>query len=286
MTMHPEIESLVRNSSRVPTLPTVYFRIRDAIDNPRASFENIAEITSSDQGLTARLLRLANSAFYGYPSSISSISEALTVIGLQQFRDLALSTCIIDLFRGIPSDLIEMRSFWQHCVATGLCARLLAQERRESNSERFFLGGLLHDIGRLILYQARPEESLEILREAKANHRLQFLVERERLGFDHADLGGALLEQWHLPKSLIEVVRRHHDPLQTATNPGETSIVHVADFLAHSLQLGTTGEQFVPPLCAEAWESCGASRPTLPFLVEQVERQYHDVTHIFIGGNN
>src|SRR5690606_2808244 len=123
----------------------------------------IARVVANDQALSASLLRLANSAFYGYPSAVCSVPEALSVIGLQQFKTMALSTCIVDVFRGIPPELANMEAFWSKSLACGLCARIVALALREPNSERFFLGGLMCKIGRLIIFAEEPEKALRIL---------------------------------------------------------------------------------------------------------------------------
>jgi HD-like signal output (HDOD) protein len=226
--------------------------------------------------LTARLLKIVNSAFYSFPSKIETISRAVTVVGTQQLRDLALATSVMKLFKGVPPDLISMEPFWRHSIACGVAARVLATHKREANIERFFVAGILHDIGRLVLCMKEPDWMRSALGRCHASGELLYKVEDEELGFDHASLGRILLENWKLPASLVETVAYHHNPEAAARFPVEAADVHVADIIAHALQLGSSGERFVPPLSPLAWERAGMSMGQLPGAIEQVDRQYRE----------
>ncbi len=280
--MNPKLEKLVFESDSMPTLPTIYRKIEEAVEDPDTSFEDIARITINDQGLSARLLRLANSAFYGYPSTVSNISDALTVIGLQQFKNMALSTCIMGVFKGMPAGLVSMEQFWRKSIACGLCARIMALELREANSERFFLGGLLHRVGRLILFKSRPEASIEIMEIGKTRDIHLHHIETEVLGFNHADVGGALLEYWKLPASLSELVTHYHKPTHTRISIQDVSLIHLSDFITEALGMGYTGERYVPQFSEAAWGHSGMDETNLPVIVDELKRQYEDVCNIFL----
>ena len=155
---------IIKGNEDLPSLPAIFNEVNEAVDDPRSSMGDIAEIISSDISLSARILRLVNSAFFGFPSRIDTISHAVTIIGTQQLRDLVLATAVIDLFRGIPSELVDMRSFWQHSISCGIASRILSSYHREANIEHFFVAGLLHDLGRLILYIKIPDQTKEIPR--------------------------------------------------------------------------------------------------------------------------
>jgi HD-like signal output (HDOD) protein len=271
------LDDLIRGDVKISSPPMVFSRISKVIDDPYGSLIDIGNILREDQGLTARLLKLANSAFYSFPSNIESTDQAVSIIGTQQIRDLALATSVIELFKGIPKDLINMKNFWCHGVACGVIARILATYRQETNVERFFAAGIMHDIGRLIFYTKIPERSREALLCSKRSGDLLYKVERELIGFNHAAVGGALFKEWKLPVSIIEMVESHHSPLQAKSFPIETAIVHVADIIAHAFQLGSSGELFVPPLHSRAWESIGLRSSILPNLSVQVNRQFHAV---------
>lgn len=280
--MSPSLERLIFRSDRMPTLPFVYNKIKEAVENPESSFDDIARVVANDQGLSASLLRLANSAFYGYPSAVYSIPDALTVIGLQQFKNMALSACIMDVFKGIPPKLANMESFWSKSLACGLCARIMALNLREPNSERFFLGGLMCKIGRLIIFKEEPEKALQIIELSRQRDEPMHVVEQEILGFDHAEIGGALLDHWNLPPSISELVRYYHKPVLAKVSVQDVSLVHLANFITEALGMGNAGDDFVPEFSDAAWGHSGLDESRLYYIVEELQRQYAEVRSVFI----
>lgn len=274
---------LFRRRILVPSLPRICTRLNEALEDPRTSTVEIAELLSSDPALTARLLRLVNSAVYGFPTRIETPSQAVMIIGTAHLCDLALTTSITRIFRDIPGDLVSMESFWRHSIACGLAARTLAGHRREPNVERFFVAGVLHDIGRLVLYQHAPDLARAALARARERDELLHVAERETIGFDHAVIGATMLRTWGLPASLEEAVAAHHDPRRSRRYPLESAVVHVADVVVHALQFGGSGERFVPPLDPAAWELLELPPAAIVGVVEEVETQYDDVTRTIVA---
>lgn len=270
------VEKLIRETPTVSSLPGVYTRLNDAVNDPRTSSHDVADVITEDTGLAARLLKLANSAFFGFPSRIDTISRAVTLVGTRQLRDLALATSIIDQFDGLSTGAVTMESFWQHSVACGVTARILALHRREPNVERYFVTGLMHDIGRLLMFSTLPELAAEALDEAERHGELLYRTERRVLGFDHAEVGGALLKQWKLPVHTVSAVAYHHKPANDSGLRTDTAIVHVADLIANALRIGSSGERYVPPLDDGAWTRLGLPENILDVLLPEIERQYQD----------
>jgi len=267
--MSIQLASLISDNLKIFSLPSIFLRLNNAVNDLRSSVTDIGNIISEDQGLTARILKLANSPLYGFPSKIETISKAVLIIGTKQIRDLTLATSIIRVFEGIPENLITMETFWRHSIACGVIARIIAGYRREPNVETFFTAGILHDIGRLIMYAKMPAECRDILSQIAKQPQLLFKVERESLGFNHTDVGGLLLKQWKLPQDLMEAVANHHNPDKALQYPVEAAAVHVADILAHALQLGNSGEKYIPCLSEEAWAKLSFQTSMLPFLFKQ-----------------
>lgn len=274
-----ELDDLLKGYVEVSSLPMIYYKINDAINHPRTSMADIAKIIRDDPGLTVRLLRLVNSAFYGFPSRIETITQALVIIGTNQLRDLALATSITHLFEGIPEDLISMDSFWRHSIACGVGAKTLATYRNETNVERFLIAGMLHDIGRLILYKREGELAQELLLQSRSEQDLLFRIEQERLGFDHAVLGSRLLQLWNLPVSLVEAVAFHHTPQKALPYPIEATLVHLADILVNALKWGSSGESYVPPIDEKAWERAGLSISILSSLIDSMDQQMDEIVY-------
>ncbi|MBM4351777.1 MAG: HDOD domain-containing protein [Deltaproteobacteria bacterium] len=282
MALHPH--DLLKGYVEVSSLPMVYYKIDEAINRPNGSMADIGRIVSEDPGLTVRLLRMVNSAFYSFPSKIETITQALIVIGTKQLRDFVLATSIVNLFQGIPKDLVSMESFWHHSIACGLAAKTIAKYRRETNIEQFLIAGMVHDIGRLIMYKKIGDQSRSALIRCKTSGIPLFLAEQEVIGFDHAQMGRILLQTWNLPSSLEEAVAFHHHPLGASRYPVETAVVHIADIMVNGFRWGTSGERTVPPLKAEAWERIGLPVSVLPSILNDLRGQVNDVTHSILNG--
>lgn len=278
------LDRLVEETSTIYTLPLFYERLNETINHPRSSIDDISRIITEDQGLTARLLRLANSPMFGCYARVDSITKAVTIIGTQQLRDLALAASVMGVFKDIPEDLLNMTSFWRHCIACGIIARGLAVYRRESNVERLFVAGMLHDVGQVVLAAARPEVIRKLL-EAQRDTGLFYLdLERERLGFDHAELGGALLKNWKIPPSIGEPVACHHNPGSAEQFHIETALIHLADIICQAMELGQGAEWGVPPLDDRAWERLGLPAHVLGTVLKQSEAQISETFAILSGG--
>jgi putative nucleotidyltransferase with HDIG domain len=278
------LDRLVEETSTVYSLPLFYDRLNETINHPRSSIDDISKIITEDQGLTARLLRLANSPMFGCYARVDSITKAVTIIGTQQLRDLALAASVMGVFKGIPEDLLNMASFWQHCIACGIIARSLAVYRRETNVERLFVAGMLHDVGQVVLAAARPEVMHEFLETQRDSGRLYVDLERERLGFDHAELGGALLKKWKIPASIGDPVACHHNPGSAEQFRIEAALIHLADIVCQAMELGQGAEWGVSLLDEPAWDRLGLSPHMLGAVLKQSESQIAETFAILSGG--
>ena len=275
-------EAILANCKGIASLPVVYQRLDEAINDPYSDLSRIADILLEDSSLSARLLRLANSAMFSFPSKVETVTRAITIIGTKQLRDLVLATSVIELFKGVPKERVDMGAFWRHSIATGITARVIAAYRREPNVERFYVLGLLHDIGSLVMYLQIPQIADEAFIVVEEENIPIFMAERKLLGYDHADIAKVLLHQWKLPESLQEGVGYHHVPRQAVRYPEDAATVHVADFIANALKMGGSGEPFVPPFVEAAWEQLDLTPEQLPLIVEQLEAQYSAAVDIFL----
>ena len=260
------------------SLPFIYIKINNAINDRHSSIKDISDIISGDPSLTTRLLRLVNSAFYGFPSKIDTVSRALMAVGTNQIRDLAMATSVLRLFKGIPAGLVSMDSLWRHSVACGVAAKMLATVGlRGANVERFFTAGIIHDIGRLAMYKMMPDAAQEMIFRCRVSNEPLCLVEKEVIGFDHADLGRALAQLWNLPASLEEMIACHHFPLEARQYIVESCIIHIADYVVHSMQLGESGEQYIPPLDNKVCKLTGIPEDALSAISEPLKAEFEDV---------
>lgn len=263
-------EDIVRSFRGTVSPPVMYLRLNDAINHPDSSLAMIGRIIGEDSALSARLLRLVNSPFYGFPQRIETISDAVFLVGSHQVRDLALVTTMMNSFKDIPKELIDTQEFWLHSLACGVAAKILGEEMGSSDLERLFLLGVMHDIGRLVMYHVLPQKAVKMLQRTKAEGVTMLQAEKEALGFSHADIGKILTDEWRLPGSVQEVVLYHHLPGWAKVFPTETAIIHVADVLSHVTRLGSSGEPYVPMLRKESWDLIGIPRSSIVPLVERI----------------
>jgi putative nucleotidyltransferase with HDIG domain len=279
--MNTSGERLLERLDELPSLPAIYYQAREALQRPEGSLESMARVLETDLSLTARLLRVANSALYGLVSKVDSLPRALTVIGTEEAHRIVLATSVVSVFRNLPLGAVSMRSFWEHSIATGVASRTIARCLGQSDAERFYLAGLLHDIGRLPLYLLEPEMMAQAL-QAHREHRADLhTLEARMIGTTHTAVGALLLSKWQIPSVFCEVASRHHD--LTEDDYGlETSIVHIADIIANSLRIGSSGTRAVPVLSDTHWRRSGLEISDLRPIVELTLSTTQDVVSAFL----
>ena len=264
------------------SLPRIVSEIDRVITDPRSSAIDVAHVISKDPNLTTKLLKIVNSAFYNFSSRIDTISRAVAIVGTEELGSLALGTLVLEIFKDIPADLVDMKSFWAHSVACGAASRIIASYKNIANTERLFVAGLLHDIGRVVLYTRFPQEGREMLLHGRRNHSLLHTTELELLGFDHTQIGAMLMQKWKLPVILEQTAGYHHQPM-LSQYPLEVGIVHIADILVNALMIGTSGERSVPPVIPEVWTALRFSTEIFTKIVALVDLQVAEVIHNFFG---
>jgi HD-like signal output (HDOD) protein len=272
-------QKLKKKKIILPELPSVVFELNEVISNPMSSTEQIARVVNTSPSLTAFLLKIVNSSFYGLPSRIDTVSHAVTLLGTREISSLALGICILSVFKKIPKKILDMYSFVKHSLACGILSRILAARKNLPYTEQMFVSGLLHDLGRLILYIYFPNESHAVLSRARAQSKLLFEEENVYLGRNHAQVGKLLMEQWKLPLILENNIFYHHKP-SAAQQPLPATIVHLADMMVNGLGIGSSGEKFVPPLDYRAWENLELLPSSFESIVGQAIHQFDSLESI------
>jgi HD-like signal output (HDOD) protein len=238
-TISPEfLEKKVKSIAKLSTLPFVATSVMELVENPRTSAAQLGELISTDQVLAARILKLANSAYYGFPRKISTLNLAIVVLGFNALRDLVLSISLIDRFLVKEEELIDLKQFWRHVLVVGRCSKLLARIVKYPVLGEVFVAGLLHDIGYLVLLQEFPEEFRNSYDFALNNNIAFEKAEILELGVSHTDLGAWLGEGWNLPHKLVQVIKYHHDPIQCPDDNILVKFIHLSDLIAYSIGEG------------------------------------------------
>ncbi|MDH5443903.1 MAG: HDOD domain-containing protein, partial [Gammaproteobacteria bacterium] len=247
-------QELVSGVVRLVSLPEVCIRVNEMMDDPGVNATEIGKVISQDTSLTARLLKIVNSAFYGFQARIETVSRAVTVIGLRELRGLVLAASAVESFSKLPNDVLNLVNFWRHSVYCGVVSQLLAQKCNVLHSERLFVAGLLHDIGKLVITNKLIDESREVIKRVEKKKKFDFDIEQAVLGFDHAEVGGVLLKEWNMPESLCNSVMYHHRPKAVTELTIEICIVHIANILANRAEHGINTEfkiQEIEPMALE-----------------------------------
>ena len=214
-------QDLIEDSLEIFSLPDIYQQVAEMINDPLFTAHDIGLVIAKDPGLSVRLLRIVNSCFYGFQAKVDTVSRAITIVGVEDLKSLVFATSVIDKFSDVPAELVDMTDFWLRSVNCGLIAKLLAKESVVLHCERLFLTGLLHDLGSLVMYYKVPDKALEVLLAADYDRRLVGVLEKEILGFTHADVGAQLIKTWGLPESIYE-------PVGCCLSP-EVALIHRLD---------------------------------------------------------
>ena len=277
----PKMEHIVSGEVELVTLPDIFHQLLEVAQRPTSSSAQIAEIISKDTSLSSRLLRLVNSSYFGFISKVDTLTRAVTIIGTVEVTNLAIGISITSMFKDIPKDIIEMRDFWEHSIAVGTLARMLAAQMNETGLERMFVGGLLHDVGRLVLIKNHPATTAKILQLSCSSPHSLVEIEERTLGFTHAMLGGALLKAWNIPENLQATVRDHHPSVRDA-GFRSTHLIHIADIIAHAIGFGHSGSRRVPPIAEAVWKDTGLSLNVLPTVITQAQNQLRDLMRVIV----
>jgi putative nucleotidyltransferase with HDIG domain len=264
----------------VPTLPGVFQRVISLMEGSSAGVKEVADIISSDQALSARILRVVNSVFYGFPRRISNIRHALVILGFDVVRGLILSTAVFDMMRS--GGFI---SLWKHSLGCATAAGIIAQKTNASSPEEVSIAALLHDIGKVIIKIELPEESSRIDHVLAEKQLSTYEAEGEILGFNHTAVGNWLCQEWHLPDKLADPITHHHTPNLSRIAFLPTAVVHVADALVRGIGFGYAGDDFVPQIDREAWEALDISDALLEEIIKEMDHKL-DYAEEFVSGDS
>lgn len=255
-----------RQDVKLPEVPSVIFKLNDTIADPFSSADDIAGVISGSPGLSALLLKIVNSAFYGFPSRIDSLTRAVAIIGSKEVSALAVGVITMETFKDIPEAIFDMQAFTRHSLACGVLSRSLAASANIRNTEQMFVSGLLHDIGRLVILRHFPGEAASMMVSDGGGS----LFDREKavLGFRHTDIAGDLFGKWKYPLTLEQNIVFHHRPA-LAQDPVKAGIVHLADMIAHCLGTGSSGEWRIPVLDPDAWQAIHLAPESLATIIPQ-----------------
>ena len=272
------IGELLAGNVQLASPPELFLKLNGILDDPTKNMLDASRVIEHDPGLSARLLRIVNSAFYGFPSKIISITQAVSIIGIQELRDLVLATLVVERFSSLTSGLMTMRQFWMLSVRCALIARYLAARHPESKRlHAAFICGLLHEIGRLVVYHRIPELSRAALLRAKSDGLAEHEAEREVMGFDHYQVGAELTRRWRLPEVIVVTIEHHDTPEAAAEFDQDALLVVLASELS---TLDWSDQQLLDsrlPKDAPIWGRISMEREVLDEVLPAADTAFGEV---------
>lgn len=278
MTTH----DIIAKIGDLPSLPAVAARINAEIENEALSAKSLGAIISEDPSLASRLLRLANSAFYGMPRQIASIDKAVMLLGFDTVKNMALSISIFSFFQKGISPLIDVIGLWNHSLGTAVSAKVLVAQTNPQLAEQAFLFGIVHDIGKIALISQCLTDMEEVYRLINQEGVNEADAEIKVLGFTHQKMGALLTREWKFPEMIVTGVKLHHDlpPDTKQCDPDTAQLVRalcVANQLAKALALGVSTNKKREAIPASLWGNLGVGRQDLAGLSAKVKEDYQRI---------
>ena len=272
----PVSEKLLQKIETLPTLPIVVTRIMQLVENPKTAAVEISKVVSLDPALTVKILKIVNSAYYGFPKQITTITHAIMILGFEDVKNIAMGISVFDIFKskGVK-DVVEFDriGFWLHSIAVGSCTKLPAKKLRYKNPEEAFICGLLHDIGKIILDQYFHDEFNAVMKLAQEENLLFINAEKRLNDMDHAEIGRVVAKKWGLPSTIIDSIAGHHNPAGCETNQLVVALVHASDVFCKIQKIGNSGDMLVPQLQKTAWDQLKLQPTDLTKLYEELHEE-------------
>ncbi len=260
-----EIIKIIKDTKSLPILPGIISKLTSLAEDNKVSTHEIAQVVSADQMLSAKVLRLVNSPFYGFSGRVSTVSNALMLLGVNVVKSLALSSSIFEIMEK------NFLGLWEHSLGSAVAANIIAIHLKIPDKEEISTAALLHDIGKVIV-KIKLEEDYERLLSLIEEKELSMLeAERQLLNTDHAEIGEWLTKTWHLPEKLIEPIACHHDIEKSNVHKAKTAVVHISDVLVKASGFGFSGDDFVPLIQPLAWKKLNLSESLLEEIIQETD---------------
>lgn len=243
-----EVRDKIENLTAIPTLPAVLTQLLSIIDKEEVSMKQIGDFISRDQALSTRILKMVNSPIYGFPGRISSVNQALMLIGLGAVKGMLMGVAIFDAMQK------AMAGLWEHSLGTAMAARQFAGKAGIKDVEEASVAGLIHDLGKVTLSICYPQDFQAVLERTKKEQKYILEVERDVFGVDHAEVGSWIARKWNFPANLVEALRYHHRPRLAKDNKKLAAVIQLGDNVVKMMGFGFSGDPYVHPVDEETWE--------------------------------
>jgi putative nucleotidyltransferase with HDIG domain len=261
----------IEESGNLPTLPGVVARIMEMVDSPETTGRQLGQEIAKDQVLSAKVLKLVNSGFYGFFQPISTVSHAVTMLGFDAVRSLVLSSSVLEMMGA------ALPGLWEHSLACARSATMIAEHVSLPNPEEMSVIGLLHDLGKVILFQSFEDDFKKVQKTVQRQDGLFFVAEEKVMGINHGELGGWLLEKWTLPAKLVTPIVDHHDFRPRRDHADRTAVLHLADILCRAESFGNGGDAKIPRLEPQALDLLEIDMGDVRRIMDRMNAELSDI---------
>ena len=269
-----KIRLIVERAGNLPTLPEIVRRIAEMVDSPETTGRQLGAEISKDQVLSAKVLKLVNSGFYGFSQPISTVSHAVTMLGFNAVKSLVLSSSVLDFMdQAFPG-------LWDHSLACARTCAIIADHLEIPDPEELGTIGLLHDLGKVVILQSMEGAFRRIRLRVEKKEMLVYRAEEEVLGVNHGTIGGWLLEKWALPAGLTEPISDHHDFRPRRDHAHRTALVHLADVLCRAEGFGNGGDRKIPRLDPAALDLLGLDLEGVRRIMDRMNEELADIQRV------
>ncbi len=262
-----EIRKRLKEVESLPTLPPIVSKLNEMVADEDTTATKLGKIIEKDQVLTSKLLRMVNSSFFGFPQRISTVSNAIVLLGFNVIKTLIVTSSIFEVMQASDVGLFE------HSLGCATAAGIIAKRLQIKNPEEVSTAGLIHDLGKIVLRSELPEEYEEIIKITNEKGLYIREVEHQRLGIGHGEIGGMLARQWNLPERLVIPIEYHHKPGSSPDFKDITAIVHFSDILIRALGFGNSGDPWVPSLDHKAWELIKFKKSDVKEVISELDEK-------------
>jgi len=282
------LEKLIERSGKLGSLPAIVYKVFEVMDESKSTATKIGKVINEDPALTARLLKLVNSPFYGFTAKVDTVYRAVALIGHKELRSVVVAASAMNVFDGIPSELVSMEDFWKRSLGIAVTARVLAAFKREAEIERFFIAGLLHDIGSLLMYIKLPDEMAQVLQLERTDGVERVRAEKDIIGYDHTEVGGGLLKKWNLPPQICGSVRYQLAPMEAPEKEqrGAWLIRLASEVVAKHLVQNpedASEEEALEGIDVSIWQANKLDPVLLAKILEKSRQQFESSKNILLG---
>ncbi|MEG8947291.1 HDOD domain-containing protein [Rosettibacter firmus] len=278
------IKKIIEGVNNLPTLPTIYTTLSEAMENPNTTKEELAKIISTDQAASFKILKVANSPFYGLRGRVDTITQALLYLGFNEVKNIVFALSVINSFtRNKLFTKFKPTDLWAHSIGVGVATRIIGAAIGEKNLENYFLAGIFHDIGKLIFFEYVPNEYSKVIHLVESKNIPIKDAELEILGINHARAGQLIAEKWKLPQTVVNIVSAHHTGLIGFNINPLLASVHLGDIIARAMELGYGGDNFIPEPNIKIWDAIKLPKGFFSTARKKIKDDYERLVKIMLS---